>query len=248
MRSRGPSRGARSLTELHAAPGNPGIAALGELPSRPRGRLCRDRARLARELADRPRRHRAGGAARRRASPTSCASRGIAVFGPGADAARIEGSKAFAKDVLDAGTACRPRRRSRSPARPASSRPTGSRPARASSSATTQAELDAGLRAADGARPAVPRRGAARGRGGVALRALRRQPRRVAARPPRRTTSARATATPARTPAAWAPTRRCRGSPDAEAAALVERGPSAPVRRRSWRGAGRRSSAASSRA
>ena len=89
-----------SLTELHAAPGNPGIAKMGRChPLRaddgdgllglaltieadlvvigPEGPLV---AGVADEL--------------RRS--------GIAVFGPSAEAARIEGSKAFAKDVLRA--------------------------------------------------------------------------------------------------------------------------------------------------
>ena len=56
---------------------------------------------LATRAARRPRRRRPGGAARRRARRRA-AARGIAVFGPGAAAARIEGSKAFAKDVMDA--------------------------------------------------------------------------------------------------------------------------------------------------
>ena len=88
------------LTELHAAPGNPGIAALGRChPVRaddgdgllalavtldadlvvigPEGPLVAG-------VADELRRN------------------GIAVFGPGAEAARIEGSKTFAKDVMRA--------------------------------------------------------------------------------------------------------------------------------------------------
>jgi phosphoribosylamine--glycine ligase len=88
------------LTELHAAPGNPGIAALGRChPVRaddadgllalsvtidadlvvvgPEGPLVAG-------IADELRRN------------------GIAVFGPSADAARIEGSKTFAKDVMRA--------------------------------------------------------------------------------------------------------------------------------------------------
>ncbi|HET7129074.1 MAG TPA: phosphoribosylamine--glycine ligase [Gaiellaceae bacterium] len=88
------------LTELHAAPGNPGIAALGHChPVRaddgdgllalavtldadlvvigPEGPLVAG-------IADGLRRN------------------GIAVFGPGAEAARIEGSKTFAKDVMRA--------------------------------------------------------------------------------------------------------------------------------------------------
>ena len=90
----------RGLTELHAAPGNPGIAALGRChPVRaddadgllslaltldadlvvvgPEGPLVAGVADLLRH-------------------------NGIAVFGPSADAARIEGSKAFAKEVMQA--------------------------------------------------------------------------------------------------------------------------------------------------
>jgi phosphoribosylamine---glycine ligase len=89
-----------SLTELHAAPGNPGIAAFGRChPVRaddadgllalaltldadlvvigPEGPLVAG-------IADHLRRN------------------GIAVFGPSGDAARIEGSKTFAKDVMRA--------------------------------------------------------------------------------------------------------------------------------------------------
>jgi len=88
------------LTELHAAPGNPGIAALGRChPVRADdgdGLLALaltleadlvvvgPEAPLVAGVADQLRRN------------------GIAVFGPSAEAARIEGSKAFAKDVLRA--------------------------------------------------------------------------------------------------------------------------------------------------
>jgi phosphoribosylamine--glycine ligase len=90
----------RSLTELHAAPGNPGIAKLGEChPIRAEdgegllglaGSLDIDlvvvgpEAPLVHGVADilRP--------------------AGIPVFGPSAAAARIEGSKSFAKDVMEA--------------------------------------------------------------------------------------------------------------------------------------------------
>src|SRR5918999_741707 len=89
-----------ALTELHAAPGNPGIAALGRChPLRADDlegllALCREQAvdlvvvgpeaPLVAGLADGLRRA------------------GVAVFGPGASAARIEGSKSFAKDVMQA--------------------------------------------------------------------------------------------------------------------------------------------------
>jgi len=88
------------LDELHAAPGNPGIAALGQChPVRAEDgegllSLCREltidlvvvgpEAPLVVGLADTLRRG------------------GIAVFGPTRAAARIEGSKTFAKDVLEA--------------------------------------------------------------------------------------------------------------------------------------------------
>ncbi|HEV8103477.1 MAG TPA: phosphoribosylamine--glycine ligase [Gaiellaceae bacterium] len=88
------------LTELHAAPGNPGIATLGTChPVRADdgdGLLALalgleidlgvigPEAPLVAGVADLLRRN------------------GIAVFGPSAEAARIEGSKAFAKDVLRA--------------------------------------------------------------------------------------------------------------------------------------------------
>ena len=88
------------LTELHAAPGNPGIEALGTChPVRAVDAdgllsLCvtleidlavvGPEAPLVAGVADHLR------------------HAGVAVFGPGADAARIEGSKRFAKEVLEA--------------------------------------------------------------------------------------------------------------------------------------------------
>jgi phosphoribosylamine--glycine ligase len=89
-----------SLTELHAAPGNPGIATLAAChPARaddPASLLP-----LARELAIDlvvvgPEAPLVAGLA------DALRQRGIAVFGPSAEAARIEGSKAFAKDVMEA--------------------------------------------------------------------------------------------------------------------------------------------------
>jgi phosphoribosylamine---glycine ligase len=93
-------RRSERLGELHAAPGNPGIAQLASChPVRgddpfslvPLAAELRvdlvvvgPEAPLVAGLADELRR------------------RGIAVFGPGAGAARIEGSKAFAKDVMEA--------------------------------------------------------------------------------------------------------------------------------------------------
>jgi phosphoribosylamine--glycine ligase len=89
-----------TLTSLHAAPGNPGIASLGEChPVRAEDRegllsLCRElevdlvvvgpEAPLVVGLVD------------------TLRQAGVAVFGPTLAAARIEGSKSFAKDVLEA--------------------------------------------------------------------------------------------------------------------------------------------------
>ncbi|HEX4323933.1 MAG TPA: phosphoribosylamine--glycine ligase [Gaiellaceae bacterium] len=92
--------GSGALDELHAAPGNPGIAGLAHChPVRAEDHaalasLCRElridlvvvgpEAPLVAGLADELR------------------HRGIAVFGPSAAAAQIEGSKSFAKDVTEA--------------------------------------------------------------------------------------------------------------------------------------------------
>jgi phosphoribosylamine--glycine ligase len=89
-----------ALTELHAAPGNPGIATLGRChPVRAEDAdgllsLCLTlgadlvvigpEAPLVAGVADELRRN------------------GLAVFGPSAEAARIEGSKSFAKEILEA--------------------------------------------------------------------------------------------------------------------------------------------------
>jgi phosphoribosylamine--glycine ligase len=89
-----------ALSELHAAPGNPGIASLGRChPIRAEDlegllALCRDQAidlvvvgpeaPLVAGVAD------------------GLRHGGVAVFGPGAAAARLEGSKSFAKDVMRA--------------------------------------------------------------------------------------------------------------------------------------------------
>ncbi len=89
-----------ALAELHAAPGNPGIAALGTChPVRAEDgdgllSLC---ASLEVDLAVvGPEAPLVAGVA------DHLRHAGIAVFGPGADAARIEGSKRFAKEVLRA--------------------------------------------------------------------------------------------------------------------------------------------------
>ena len=102
------------LDELHAAPGNPGIAALAHChPVRPDDQAAV--VSLARELridlvVVGPEAPLVAGLA------DELRHRGIAVFGPSAAAARIEGSKSFAKEVLDA--AAVPSARTLSVARP----------------------------------------------------------------------------------------------------------------------------------
>jgi phosphoribosylamine---glycine ligase len=88
------------LAELHAAPGNPGIAALAHChPVRADDQPAL--VSLARELridlvVVGPEAPLVAGLA------DELRHRGIAVFGPSAAAARIEGSKSFAKEVMDA--------------------------------------------------------------------------------------------------------------------------------------------------
>ena len=88
------------VSELHAAPGNPGIASLAELHAVSATDPV-DVVRLARQVAADlvvvgPEAPLVAGVA----DPLRAA--GIAVFGPDGAAARIEGSKAFAKEVMTA--------------------------------------------------------------------------------------------------------------------------------------------------
>ena len=88
------------LTELHAAPGNPGIAALGRChPIRAddaEGLLSLALALEADLVVIGPEGPLVAGVA------DELRMNGIPVFGPSAEAARIEGSKSFAKDVMRA--------------------------------------------------------------------------------------------------------------------------------------------------
>jgi phosphoribosylamine---glycine ligase len=135
------------LDELHAAPGNPGIAALGRChPVRAEdaeGLLSLSReleidlvvvgpeAPLVVGLVDTLRRG------------------GVAAFGPTRAAARIEGSKTFAKDVLEAAGV--PTARRQSVARPPCVvKADGLAAGKGVFVCRTQEELDAGLRAAAG--------------------------------------------------------------------------------------------------
>jgi len=134
------------LSELHAAPGNPGIAALASchpvhaddqaslVPLA--GELGVDlvvvgpEAPLVAGLADELR------------------HRGVAVFGPNAAAARIEGSKAFSKELM--GAAGIPTARSLAVARaPCVVKADGLAAGKGVWVCHTRAELDAGLRAAE---------------------------------------------------------------------------------------------------
>jgi phosphoribosylamine--glycine ligase len=89
-----------NLTELHAAPGNPGIAAIGRChPVRADdadGLLSLALTIGADLVVVGPEAPLVAGVA------DVLRQNGIAVFGPSAEAARIEGSKAFAKDVMRA--------------------------------------------------------------------------------------------------------------------------------------------------
>jgi phosphoribosylamine---glycine ligase len=91
---------AATLDELHAAPGNPGIAALGRChPVRAEdgeGLLALAGALEIDLVVVGPEAPLVAGVA------DELRHRGVAVFGPSAAAARIEGSKSFAKDVMRA--------------------------------------------------------------------------------------------------------------------------------------------------
>jgi phosphoribosylamine--glycine ligase len=136
---------ASGLTALHAAPGNPGIAALGDChPVRAEDAesllgLARSldvdlvvigpEAPLVAGVADELRRN------------------GVAVFGPGRAAARIEGSKSFAKDVMAAAGV--PTAEALAVARPPCVvKVDGLAAGKGVFVCTTAEELDAGLRAA----------------------------------------------------------------------------------------------------
>jgi len=133
------------LDELHAAPGNPGIAALGPChPVRAEDgegllSLCREaridlvvvgpEAPLVVGLADTLRRN------------------GVAVFGPTRSAARIEGSKSFAKEILEAAGVPTARRLATAEP-PCVVKADGLAAGKGVFVCHTQEELDAGLRAA----------------------------------------------------------------------------------------------------
>ena len=166
------------LDELHAAPGNPGIAGLGEChPVRAEdgeGLLDLARALDADLVVVGPEAPLVSGVA------DELRHAGVRVFGPGREAARIEGSKTFAKEVMRAAGV--PTAENLAVARPpcvvkVDGLAGGKGRLRLPGSAIPG--RGAGVRRQ--ARPAARDRGAAGGRGGVALRA-RRRPQRGRAR------------------------------------------------------------------
>ena len=90
---------APSLEELHAAPGNPGIAAIGQChpvhAEDGEGLLHLAGALDADLVVVGPEGPLVSGVA------DELRHAGVPVFGPGREAARIEGSKTFAKDVMN---------------------------------------------------------------------------------------------------------------------------------------------------
>jgi phosphoribosylamine--glycine ligase len=134
------------LTELHAAPGNPGIAALASCHPVHAGDAA-SLVALARELridlvVVGPEAPLVAGLA------DDLRHGGIRVFGPSAAAAQIEGSKAFSKDVLDAAGV--PTAQTLPVARPPCVvKADGLAAGKGVWVCHTQAELDAGLRAAE---------------------------------------------------------------------------------------------------
>ena len=161
-------------------------------------------------------------------------ARGRRAFGPGRDGARLEGSKAFAKDLMDrhgdpdgSGRDLRSRRRERDrrdvlafvdelggrAVVKADGLAAGKGVTVASDRGRAIAAIEESL--VDGcvrsSRDPGGRGGGARGRRGVGVR-LGGSPRRSCPSHWRRTSSGPATATPGRTPGGWARTRRSRGS------------------------------------
>ena len=210
----------RSVEELHAAPGNPGIAQTRPLPSGPGGRSRR--AARPRALARRrPRRRRPGGAARRRSrrrAPSrrrggvrarrgGRADRGLQGVRQGRDGSGRRSHGASSRGAAGAlrrqGRRSRRRqRRRRLPHRRRAYAAGLERGRRRSVATLLVEELLEG--------PEVSLFALCDGRDAVPL-------------PPARTSSAPSTATPARTPVAWAPTPGARPQRRDDVKELVER-------------------------
>ena len=164
-----------SLTELHAAPGNPGIAALGHChPVRAvdgDGLLGLAVTLAADLVVIGPEAPLVAGVA------DELRHAGIAVFGPGAEAARIEGSKSFAKDVMRAaGVATAATLAVARP--PCVVKADGLAAGKGVFVCRTSDELDDGLQQAAALGGALVIEGAARGQRGLTVRTLRRHARR----------------------------------------------------------------------
>jgi phosphoribosylamine--glycine ligase len=134
------------LSELHAAPGNPGIAALASCHP-VRADDSASLVALARELridlvVVGPELPLVAGLA------DELRHAGILVLGPGAAAAQIEGSKAFSKDVMDAAGVPTARTLT-TPAPPCVVKADGLAAGKGVWICRTQAELDAAVRAAE---------------------------------------------------------------------------------------------------
>ena len=135
------------LTELHAAPGNPGIAGIGQChpvhAEDAEGLLALARALAIDLVVIGPEAPLVAGVA------DALRLGGIAVFGPSAAAARIEGSKRFAKEVLEAAGV--PTADALAVARPPCVvKADGLAAGKGVFVCRTQAELDAALRAVSG--------------------------------------------------------------------------------------------------
>ncbi len=170
------------LTELHAAPGNPGIAGLG--PCHPvhaedaEGLLALARALAIDLVVIGPEVPLVSGVA------DALRLGGVAVFGPSAAAARIEGSKRFAKEVMQAAGV--PTAEGLAVARPPCVvKADGLAAGKGVFVCRTQDELDAALRAVSRPRRRLRDRRAARGRRAVGVRGLRRRAPRSALPPAR---------------------------------------------------------------
>ena len=225
MRSPGSSRRRRSLAELHAAPGNPGIARARSLPPGT-GRGRRGAARSRPHARHRPRR--SSGRRRRssRASPTSSAIEGSRCSAPARG-----GADRGVEDLRQGRDARRGRADGRDAARarvaPCVVKADGLAAGKGVFVCRTQAELEAGL-AEPRLRRAARDRGAARGAGGVAASRCATATRRCRSRL-LRTSSAPTTATRGRTRAAWARTRPVPGLDDDEVERLRRRRVHRPV-------------------